>query len=166
MALDPPLAPEDPCDAELLRLQASVATFVRQARAAATRKAYTGDWNAFSAWCAAHSEMPLPTSQVTLALYLAQLAELGRKYSSIKRARIAIGQVHAAVGSRVLIAIHGSACSSAASVDRSARSARVPSAPKANEAPSHQLPMAETGSRDAGPKSQPPDARWDTFTLG
>jgi integrase len=38
----------------------------------------------------------LPASPLTLALYLTQLAELGRKYSSIRRARTSIGQVHAA----------------------------------------------------------------------
>ena len=98
MTLDPQLSPEVHSDAALLRLRAAVATFVQQARADATRKAYTGDWNAFTAWCDAHGESALPTSPTTLALYLAQLVERGRKYSSIKRARIAIGQVHAAVG--------------------------------------------------------------------
>jgi integrase len=94
--LDPRLVPELPYDPELLRLQEAVGEFVRQARADATRKAYTGDWKAFTAWCEAHGELALPASPATLAMYLAQLAQVGRKYSSIRRARTAIGQVHAA----------------------------------------------------------------------
>jgi site-specific recombinase XerD len=71
---------------------------VQQARAGATRKAYSHDWKLFEAWCVQHSEQQLPASTATLALYLTQLAEFGRKYSSIRRARTAIGQVHAAAG--------------------------------------------------------------------
>lgn len=98
MNLDPQLVPEAPHAAELAQLQAAVTEFVQQARADATRKAYNFDWNSFTTWCKAHGEQALPASPATLALYLAQLAQLGRKYSSIKRARTAIGQVHAAAG--------------------------------------------------------------------
>lgn len=97
VALDPVVVQEQPRDAELKRLQVVVAEFVRQARADATRKAYSYDWNAFTAWCDVHGERALPAAPATLALYLAHLVGLGRKYSSIKRARTAIGQVHVAV---------------------------------------------------------------------
>lgn len=57
---------------------------MQQARAGATRKAYSNDWKLFEAWCALHGQQPLPTVTATLALYLTHLAELGRKYSSIR----------------------------------------------------------------------------------
>lgn len=98
VVLDPQLVPDAPRVAALVHLQSAVAEFVQQSRAAATRKAYTRDWNAFVVWCNAHGQPALPATPGTLALYLAKLVELGRKYSSIKRARTAIGQVHAAAG--------------------------------------------------------------------
>jgi site-specific recombinase XerD len=98
VALDPELVPDVPHDAELLRLRARVRDFVRQAKADATHKAYASDWKLFDAWCAQHGEQALPASPLLLALYLTQLAETGRKYSSIRRARTAIGQVHMAAG--------------------------------------------------------------------
>lgn len=96
--LDPELTPELHQDPELVRLQARALEFVQQARAGATRKAYNNDWKLFEGWCTQHNEQPLPASTSTLALYLTQLAEFGRKYSSIRRALTAIGQVHAAAG--------------------------------------------------------------------
>ena len=96
VCLDPELVPEVPHDPELLRLRARAGEFVRQARAGTTRKAYCSDWKFFEAWCALHGEQALPAAPETLALYLTQLAERGRKYSTIRRARTAIGQVHAA----------------------------------------------------------------------
>jgi site-specific recombinase XerD len=98
VALDPQLVPEFPYDAELAQLRAAVSEFVRQARADATRKAYNSDWKLFEAWCTQHGESALPASPATLALYLAQLAQRGRKYSTIRRVRTAIGQVHLAAG--------------------------------------------------------------------
>lgn len=96
--LDPLLVQDAPRVAELAHLRSVVAGFVQQSRAEATRRAYNRDWDAFTAWCNAHGQQPLPATPATLALYLAKLVELGRKYSSIKRARTAIGQVHAATG--------------------------------------------------------------------
>lgn len=96
--LDPQLVPEIPPDAELVRLQEAVGEFIQQARADSTRKAYSNDWKLFEAWCIRHGEQALPASPATLALYLTQLAKLGRRYSTIRRARTAIGQVHAAGG--------------------------------------------------------------------
>jgi site-specific recombinase XerD len=98
VVLDPELARELHQDPELMRLQTRAQEFAQQARAGATRKAYSNDWRLFDAWCTQYGEQPLPASTATLALYLTQLAELGRKYSSIRRARTAIGQVHAAAG--------------------------------------------------------------------
>lgn len=63
-----------------------------------TRRGYERDVRAFSAWCAERSWPALPASTDTLALYLTELLEGGRKISTVRRARIAIGLAHAAAG--------------------------------------------------------------------
>jgi hypothetical protein len=79
---------------QLARLQDCAIAYAQQAKSAATRKAYASDWKFFEAWCHVHHQAPLPASPATLALYLTRLARLGRTYSTIRRARIAVGQVH------------------------------------------------------------------------
>ncbi len=49
-------------DPDLARLQTRALEFVRQARAGATRKAYSNDWMLFEAWCVQHGEQQLPAS--------------------------------------------------------------------------------------------------------
>jgi site-specific recombinase XerD len=63
-----------------------------------TRRAYERDMRAFSAWCAERSLPALPATTDTLALYLTELLEGGRKVSTVRRARVAIGLAHAATG--------------------------------------------------------------------
>jgi hypothetical protein len=36
--------------------------FVQEARALATRKAYSNDWKLFDAWCRAHGQVALPAT--------------------------------------------------------------------------------------------------------
>jgi integrase len=95
-SIDTLLSVELLADPELKRLQAGAVDFVREARAHATRKAYASDWKFFESWCVSHNQVALPASPATLALYLTHLAQSGRKYSSIRRVRSAIGQVHSA----------------------------------------------------------------------
>jgi integrase len=78
----------------LEQLKAKATRFVRDARADNTRRAYGHDWRAFEAWCAQHQLAALPTTPDVLALYLTHLAELGRRPSTIRRARVAIGLEH------------------------------------------------------------------------
>jgi site-specific recombinase XerD len=75
-------------------LDALVEHYLQAAHADQTRKAYASDWSLFERWCAKHGERPLPASPNTLARYLTQLAKNGRKASTIRRARIAIGLAH------------------------------------------------------------------------
>lgn len=72
--------------------------FLKQARGQRTRLAYTRDFTAFARWCAQSALSPLPASPSTLASYLTQLAHGGRKVSTVRRARIAIGMAHADSG--------------------------------------------------------------------
>ena len=79
-------------------LDARAEFFVEQALAPRTRAAYRGDIAAFTRWCHAYGVEPLPASSATLARYLTWLAESGRKVSTVRRARIAIGIAHADAG--------------------------------------------------------------------
>ena len=72
--------------------------YVEEAHARNTRRAYQGDWAAFERWCLAAGAVALPASTRTLELYLTYLAELGRRPSTIRRARIAIGLAHGHAG--------------------------------------------------------------------
>ncbi|HEV7819957.1 MAG TPA: site-specific integrase, partial [Burkholderiales bacterium] len=83
---------------ELQELQKQAMRFFQEARASRTRMAYDHDWRLFERWCQRHGQLPLPASASLLALYLTHMAQLGRKASTIRRARIAIGQVHGAAG--------------------------------------------------------------------
>jgi Phage integrase, N-terminal SAM-like domain len=76
-------------------IDARVEHYVDNARAARTRLAYERDLHAFARWCDAHALCASPASCETLARYLTHLVEAGKKLSTAKRARIAIGLAHA-----------------------------------------------------------------------
>lgn len=59
-----------------------------------TKRSYQGDWDRFAAWCGGLGLSPLPASERTLVLYITQLAEDGRRASTIDRALSAIHYVH------------------------------------------------------------------------
>ena len=82
----------------LAALQAQAERYVEHAHAVNTRRAYRSDWAAFEAWCTARQLTSLPASESTLELYLTHLAGLGRRASTIRRARIAIGLAHGHAG--------------------------------------------------------------------
>lgn len=71
--------------------------YADNARSAATRLAYAGDWKRFCAWCAERDVQP-PTPGGLVAIYLAELADQGKKASTIGRALAAISQAHALLG--------------------------------------------------------------------
>jgi integrase len=81
------------------RLEDLVELYERQAHAERTRAIYQSDWSLFERWCVARGFSALPTSTETLCQYLAFMAgELGRKASTIRRARCSIGLAHAHAG--------------------------------------------------------------------
>jgi site-specific recombinase XerD len=55
-------------------------------RAGSTRKAYLSDFASFEAWCACQGLPSTPTTPAAVAVYLAALADSGRKASTIERA--------------------------------------------------------------------------------
>ena len=74
------------------------AAYMEAARSDRTRAAYASNWRLFERWCAEREERALPATTVTLGHYLVHLAQQGRKASTIRRARIAIGVVHSQCG--------------------------------------------------------------------
>jgi len=95
--MDRPLPiPTDSSLSPTLDLAARTAEeYLRRARAQATHRAYTCDWNDFTAWCASHGLQALPADPATVTLYLSELA--GRaKPSTIQRRVTAISHAHRA----------------------------------------------------------------------
>jgi integrase len=79
-------------------LDERVHAYTEAAHAENTRRAYRSDWSAFEAWCAKQGEVAMPASSSTLARYLAFLADGGKKASTIRRARVAVGLAHGWAG--------------------------------------------------------------------
>lgn len=83
---------------ELVDPMASVWAYLKAEKASNTRKGYATDWADFLAWCGQVSLQPLPALPETVARYLAQLADCGRKTSTIQRRVAAIRSAHKAAG--------------------------------------------------------------------
>ena len=79
-------------------LTATVRALALEGAAENTRRAYASDWRTFTAWCAQGGLEPLPALPAAVALYVAHLAEAGRKASTITRACAAIASAHHAAG--------------------------------------------------------------------
>jgi integrase len=79
-------------------LDERVHAYTEAAHAANTKRAYRSDWAAFEAWCRSRGECAMPASSSTLARYLAFLADSGKKASTIRRARVAVGLAHGWAG--------------------------------------------------------------------
>jgi len=79
------------------RVAASVEHYMRQARASNTWRAYRADWEHFSGWCATRELASIPSDPETVALYLAEHADL-LKVATLQRRLCAINKVHKAAG--------------------------------------------------------------------
>lgn len=77
---------------------ASVRSYLDAEKSSNTREAYASDFRDFSEWCGRVDETPLPASPLVVARYLAQLADAGRKVSTIERRVAAIRYLHKAAG--------------------------------------------------------------------
>lgn len=94
LAVRPPAA----LSGELAAEAASAEGYAAASRAERTRKIYAGEWRAFVAWCAERGLSPLPSTGEAVALYIASLADRGRKASGIELALVAISQAHKLAG--------------------------------------------------------------------
>ena len=72
--------------------------FAQAERPAATHKAYSSDWADFAALCHARGASPLPAHPGLVAAYLSDLAQAGRKASTIGRRAAAIAHRHKLAG--------------------------------------------------------------------
>lgn len=78
-------------------LSQQTADYIRAAKAPATVRAYSADWQHFEAWCQEHSLAALPSTPHVVSLYLTSLAST-HKAATIGRRIIAINKVHRAAG--------------------------------------------------------------------
>jgi len=83
---------------ELVDPMASARAYLEAEKSSNTRRAYASDWADFSAWCGRVSEDPLPALPATVARYLAHLADVGLKSSTVERRKSAIAAAHKTAG--------------------------------------------------------------------
>lgn len=82
---------------ELLELIEKGKSYIEQAKAKSTAKAYRSDWQQFLSWCVERSLTAMPAAPDTLVVYLSALAD-GHKASTIQRKISAISQAHQSAG--------------------------------------------------------------------
>lgn len=97
--LPPPMpqassSPLSPGVRPLEELVAVARGYFADRRAQSTRRAYETDFRNFEAWCAAHGLPSLPAAPPTVAVYLAALADAGKRPSTVERALCAIASEH------------------------------------------------------------------------
>lgn len=80
--------------AELVDSLKSASDYAAASKSEATKRAYGSDWQDFVGWCDRSGVAALPASPATLAGYLAQLADSGKKVSTIRRRVAAIAYAH------------------------------------------------------------------------
>jgi len=76
----------------------SARTYAQAAKSDATRRAYRTSWGAFTAWCGSRNLSFMPAAPETIAVYISQLADAGRKVATIERALAAISEAQRAGG--------------------------------------------------------------------
>jgi len=95
------LAVSSPAPANLAKLDQLVERareYAVDARAKSTRHAYATDFETFDVWCTQQGLSSMPATPATVAVYLATLADLGRRPSTIGRALTGIAHAHRARG--------------------------------------------------------------------
>src|SRR5665213_3010096 len=80
--------------AKLDQLVERAREYAVDARAKSTRHAYATDFETFDAWCTQQGLSSMPATPATVAVYLATLADLGRRPSTIGRALTGIAHAH------------------------------------------------------------------------
>ena len=127
----------------------AVASGLRDAKAANTRRAYASAWLRFQAWADAGGHPTLPASPQAVALYLGHLAAEGKAIATIEQARAAISHFHAAAG-----------------MQKSDNPARHPVVAEGRKGLAQPGPGTQAGRRpdlrcpDPGPRGPPPAQTW------
>lgn len=76
----------------------SARSYAASSRAENTKRTYRAQWEKFMAWCERYQVAGLPASSVTVAAYIAELADSQTAASSIDVALAAISQAHELAG--------------------------------------------------------------------
>jgi hypothetical protein len=82
----------------LAELVVRAQAYTVDARASSTRKVYLTDFATFEAWCTRQGLPSAPATPAAVAVYLAALADAGRKASTIERALTGIAWAQRARG--------------------------------------------------------------------
>lgn len=69
-------------------------SYAEASRSPNTRRAYASAWGSFSRWCEGHGLAALPAEPGTVALYLTDLSDSGRKVATVSLHATVIGQAH------------------------------------------------------------------------
>ncbi len=85
-------------DSRLVDLSTQSRRYFAESKASSTRRAYRSDWDCFVGFCAERHLLPLPAFSETVCLYLTELADSGKKVSTINRRLCAISQAHQLAG--------------------------------------------------------------------
>lgn len=88
----------DPSISNLAATAERAKAYGRNAKSAATRRAYAADLRDFEAFCLANGLMSLPAEPTTVALYLTHSAEIGKTVATIRRRLAAIADAHEEAG--------------------------------------------------------------------
>jgi len=81
-----------------LALADRVRDYIADSVADNTKRGYASDWRTFCAWCEDRGWTPLPATPATVAAYFSDMADAGKKSSTISRARAAIHMAHETAG--------------------------------------------------------------------
>ena len=76
----------------------AAADLLARTRSEATRRAYRGQWQRFTAWCEARGLVALPARPEAVVAYMGALVTKGRRVSSINQALSAISVAHTLAG--------------------------------------------------------------------
>ncbi|MEU2349577.1 site-specific integrase [Modestobacter sp. NPDC049651] len=77
---------------------AAVGRYLTAAKADATRRAYAGDFRAWSEWARQRGFVPLPAADAAVASYLAELGDAGASPRTVARRLSGIGHAHREAG--------------------------------------------------------------------
>jgi integrase len=123
--------------------------YADQATAPSTRRAYRTDWADFAAWCDLKRLPALPAAPETVALYLADGAQAGRKASTLRRLA-AIAAAHRLAGheSPTRHAAVRTVWSGIRRAHGTAQAAKTPALTADLRAMVHALPATISGARD------------------
>jgi site-specific recombinase XerD len=75
-----------------------ISTYIQNASARNTLRAYRSDWSMFVKWCTANGRSALPADEETIVFYISTLAGEGKRISTIQRRLTSISLAHQTAG--------------------------------------------------------------------